>query len=135
MPRRTDREGAVMRHVVLAAALSLALTGPATADPLARQPLSAGPSAEGLPGEEPDDADIGFEGCGSHGSVTRWLSRRFSETPFARGLQGDGRLFELYMAKEGATWTVVVTDPAGESCIVTEGTALEVLPHGAGPVA
>ena len=74
--------------------------------------------------------DVGFEGCGSHAAVSRWLSHNFTETPLARGLQGDGRLYELYMAKAGATWTVVVTDPAGESCIVTEGSSMEVLPHG-----
>lgn len=81
------------------------------------------------------DADVGFRGCGSHAAVGRWLKHNFAETPFVRGLQGDGRLFELYMAKQGSTWTVVVTDPAGESCILTEGTSMDVLPQGAGPVA
>ena len=37
----------------------------------------------------------GFEGCGSHAAVSRWLSHNFTETPLARGLQGDGRLYEL----------------------------------------
>lgn len=110
-----------MRHVVLAA-LSFALAVPALAEPVAVDPLA--------------DNDIGFRGCGSHAAISSWLSRNFAEAPLARGLQGDGRLFELYMAKQGATWTVVVTDAAGESCIVTEGDSMEVLPHEAtGPVA
>jgi hypothetical protein len=72
---------------------------------------------------------IGAEGCGARADVATWLARHFEEAPLARGVQGDGRLFELYAGKAGATWTVVVTDPAGESCIVSEGTSLEVLPH------
>lgn len=82
------------------------------------------------------EGDIGTQGCGAPADVAVWLSQHFDETPLARGVQGDGRLFELYAAKAGATWTVVVTEPGGESCIVNEGTSLEVLPQGAkGPVA
>ena len=111
-----------MRHVVPAAVLVLTAL-PALADP-AVAPL---PPTD----DSAADADVGFRGCGSHAAVARWLARTFAETPLARGLQGDGRLFELYMAKEGSTWTVVITDPAGESCILTEGTSMDVLPHGA----
>jgi hypothetical protein len=79
--------------------------------------------------------DIGVEGCGAPADVATWLARHYDEVPLARGVQGDGRLFELYAGKAGATWTVVVTDPSGESCIVNEGTSLEVLPQDAKPVA
>jgi len=109
-----------MRHVISATVLLLAV--PALAEQASVQsPPATNPVVE---------ADVGFRGCGSHAAVASWLSRNFAEAPFVRGLQGDGRLFELYMAKEGTTWTVVVTDPAGESCILTEGTLMEILPHG-----
>jgi hypothetical protein len=117
-----------MRHVMVAALLSLTLAAPAAADP-------AGPAVSAHPGKALDE-DVGFRGCGSHAAVARWLAGNFAEKPLARGLQGDGRLFELFMAKDSGTWTVVVTDSSGESCIVTEGTSLELLPEGAsGPVA
>ena len=113
-----------MRHAILIALSSCAIAGVAIAEPLAvGTPASEAPTADPA-------ADIGIEGCGSHASVAGWLARNFTETPLVRGLQGDGQLFELYMAKQGATWTVVVTDPAGQSCIVTEGNSMEVLPHG-----
>ena len=116
-----------MRHELLAAfILSTAFVAPAVGEPV------SGASAAGPAVEE----DVGFRGCGSHAAVARWLAGQFAEAPMARGIQGDGRLFEIYMAKEGATWTVVVTDTAGESCIVTEGTSLELVPGGEGrPVA
>lgn len=116
-----------MRHAIFATALLF--TVPALAEEAAVQsplPQAADPAA---------DADVGFRGCGSHAAVGRWLKKSFAETPFVRGLQGDGRMFELYMAKQGSTWTAVVTDPAGQSCIVTEGTSMDVLPQATGPVA
>ena len=116
-----------MRHVILAAALLF--SAPALAEPAAVQPSLPQAAEPAL------DADIGFRGCGSHAAVTRWLKRNFAETPLARGLQGDGQLFELYMARQGGTWTVVVTDPGGHSCITTEGTSMDVLAQPAGPVA
>lgn len=115
-----------MRHAIIAAVMLFAV--PALAEEAAVQsPL---PQAA-----DPTDTDVGFRGCGSHAAVGRWLKRSFAETPLARGLQGDGRMFELYMAKQGSTWTVVVTDPTGQSCITTEGTSMDVVPQAAGPVA
>lgn len=80
--------------------------------------------------------DAGFRGCGSRTEVVDWLDRTFGEKPLARGVQGDGRLYELFAAAGGVTWTVVVTAPDGETCILSEGTELELAPFGkAGPVA
>lgn len=78
-------------------------------------------------------AEVGFRGCGTRNEVADWLDRTFGEKPFASGIQGDGRLFELFAASHGETWTVVITDPDGESCIMTEGTQFELAP--VGPVA
>lgn len=81
-------------------------------------------------------AEVGFRGCGSRADVTDWLDRTFGEKPLARGLQGDGRVYELFAAAGGVTWTVVVTAPDGESCILSEGTGLELSPADKpGPVA
>ena len=45
----------------------------------------------------------------------------------ARGLEANCNLLELFSGARGATWTVVLTTPAGFSCIVSEGRALELL--------
>jgi len=76
------------------------------------------------------ETDSGFSGCGSRSEVVDWLDRMFGEKPFARGVQGDGRLYELFAAAGGVTWSVVVTAPDGESCILSEGSELELVPTG-----
>lgn len=119
-----------MRQILLATALFSVVAASAGADP-----LGVG-SAVAPPADPVLDEDVGFRGCGSHAAVVRWLAGTFSEKPMARGVQGDGQILEIYMAKEGATWTVVVTDPSGESCIVSEGTSMELLPaEPSGPMA
>jgi hypothetical protein len=93
----------------------------------------------GLPGVAAAGSgeDVGFRGCGSHAEVSGWLARQFGETPYLRGLQGDGRTVEIYAARSGTSWTIVVTDPGGQSCIASEGTQLELLraPPAGPPVA
>ena len=37
------------------------------------------------------------------------------------GLESNGRLFEIFAADDGATWTMVVTTPDGASCVVAAG--------------
>jgi hypothetical protein len=72
-------------------------------------------------------ASVGFRGCGTHDEVTGWLERQFGEAPLVSGRQGDGHLLEIFAAKSGDSWTVVVTDPDGESCITSEGIELELV--------
>lgn len=119
-----------MRQMLFATVVTFAFALPAAADPMAAGTVVVPPSAP------PAGEDVGFRGCGTHAAVTRWLAGNFAEKPLARGVQGDGQLLEIYIAKEGSTWTVVVTDPSGASCIVTEGTSFELLPQEVGgPVA
>lgn len=59
------------------------------------------------------------------------LQRKFAEQPSALGLQADGRLVEVFVADDGASWTIVLTRPDGRSCIVAVGHHWESLP---GPI-
>ena len=69
-------------------------------------------------------------GCHEPKEIARLLSADFSERPVAYGLQQDGTLMQIFASKTGETWTVVLTTPAGLSCIVAEGTRWENLPAG-----
>jgi hypothetical protein len=69
-------------------------------------------------------------GCHEPKVIARLLSTDFSERPVAYGLQQDGTLMQIFASKTGETWTVVLTTPAGLSCIVAEGTRWENLPAG-----
>lgn len=109
-----SRRGAV--RLVVRVATALALVHTAVVAPLHAQ-------------EPPDveDTQVVVRGCASRPDLVRWLGRNFGETPVARGLEANGNLLELFSEVQGATWTVVLTTPAGFSCIVSEGKALEVL--------
>jgi hypothetical protein len=64
-------------------------------------------------------------GCGLRPDLARWLAENFAEMPMVRGLEVNGNLFELFSEARGATWSAVLTTPAGLSCIVSGGTHLE----------
>jgi hypothetical protein len=64
-------------------------------------------------------------GCGLRPDLARWLAENFAEMPMVRGLEANGNLFELFSEARGATWSAVLTTPAGLSCIVSGGTDLE----------
>lgn len=59
--------------------------------------------------------------CLAHDKLVQMLDGRYSEKPVALGLEVGGRLFEVFAAKDGATWTMVLTTPEGASCVVAVG--------------
>jgi hypothetical protein len=80
------------------AAAPLAAATPAAADPLTAQPA-----------------------CQSRDDISQLLTQRFDEVPTALGLQSNGHLIQVFVSKDGQTWTIVTTRPDGISCIVALG--------------
>lgn len=66
-------------------------------------------------------AQTGQTACLAHDKLTEMLDGRYKEKPVALGLEASGRLFEVFAAKDGATWTMVVTTPEGASCVIAVG--------------
>ena len=60
--------------------------------------------------------------CAPRDEVVRQLGAQFSETPVSRGLTGDGMLLEVFASPQG-TWTAVLSEPTGVSCLVRGGEA------------
>ena len=59
--------------------------------------------------------------CGPQNKLADQLKQRFGETRQAMGVSTDAqRIIELFMAPDGS-WTIVVTDTRGRSCIVLAG--------------
>jgi len=76
---------------------------------------------------------IGFKGvasavtlCGDHVEFLDKLATGSAEDPKALGMIADGGVLEL-LTSESGTWTIIVTRPSGESCIVATGKAWETL--------
>ena len=59
--------------------------------------------------------------CGLRQGLVELLKQRFGETRQAVGVSADARrIVELFLAPDGS-WTIVVTDTQGRSCIVLSG--------------
>ncbi len=65
--------------------------------------------------------------CASHEKMVKLLSKRFSEIPKAIGLVGKKRVMEVYVSEEG-TWTILVTNSGGQTCILAAGNNWEDVP-------
>ena len=65
--------------------------------------------------------------CTSHEKMIELLAKRFSEVPKAIGLVGKKRVMEVYVSKTG-TWTILVTNSEGQTCILAAGQNWEDVP-------
>ena len=58
--------------------------------------------------------------CGPRGELIVRLWDKWQEAQIAHGLVNDNRLVEVFANKEGS-WTVLITDPNGRSCVASAG--------------
>lgn len=58
--------------------------------------------------------------CAKRDALLSQLANRYGEVPVAIGV-ADGRLVELLTAKDGVTWTIILTSPQGVSCLIASG--------------
>ena len=66
-------------------------------------------------------AAFGQDRCDSRARLVAQLAERFQEAPIALGVDSRGRLVEVLAAADGSTWTILVTSPRGQSCMVAAG--------------
>ena len=65
--------------------------------------------------------------CGKHDDVVKALDAKYHEGRQALGLANGLTVFELFVSGAG-TWTMVVTDTSGRSCLVASGEAWQASP-------
>jgi len=65
--------------------------------------------------------------CGPHKQIVELLSKRFSEVPTAVGLVGEKRIMEVFTSEKGS-WTILVTNSDGTTCILAAGDDWEEVP-------
>ncbi len=58
--------------------------------------------------------------CAKRDALLSQLANRYGEVPVAIGV-ANGRLVELLTAKDGITWTIILTNPQGVSCLIASG--------------
>ena len=62
----------------------------------------------------------GVRHCAEHKTITDKLSSKYNEQRSGMGLVGSSGMVELFTAQNG-TWTIIVTQVDGTSCIVAAG--------------
>lgn len=62
--------------------------------------------------------------CASRKEVVDRLKRGYSETPVAMGLSATGTVVEIFASPAGS-FTIVLTNPKGVSCVMVAGDSWE----------
>jgi len=66
--------------------------------------------------------------CGERADVIQELTSQFSEKPVSMGLTNEGSILEMFVSQD-RTFSVVVTQPSGVSCLVASGSSWENLKY------
>ena len=67
--------------------------------------------------------------CGQRDKIVEWLAVEYKEAPIATGVSSKGSLIEVLSTHDGDTWTVIVTSPDGNSCLIASGQGWRAKPH------
>jgi hypothetical protein len=67
------------------------------------------------------------EQCGPRDQVVKVLNAKYQESQRALGLINDKAMMEVYISARG-TWTMVVTNEAGMTCVLAAGEAWDEMP-------
>ena len=71
-------------------------------------------------GSDPAFGQGATQVCIARDSLLTQLESQYGEVSVAIGV-ADGALVELLTAKDGMTWTIIVTTPQGMSCLIASG--------------
>lgn len=63
--------------------------------------------------------------CNKRSEVMKNLASNYNEAPTALGMASNGGVLEVMTSKDGKTWTVLLTTPDGNSCLVAMGNSWE----------
>ncbi len=59
--------------------------------------------------------------CGQRASVIGRLAEKYREAPVAIGVTSTGGMVEVLTTSDGTTWTIIMSNPNGTSCLVAAG--------------
>ncbi|UWQ18025.1 hypothetical protein [Jannaschia sp. M317] len=65
------------------------------------------------------------QNCGPRGTVVERLSSHFGETRRGIGLARQNRVVEVFASDASGSWTITITLPDGNTCLVASGQAWE----------
>jgi len=59
--------------------------------------------------------------CFERAALLKHLDGKFDEAPVAAGLAANGSVLEVFTSPDGVTWTIVLTQPNGATCVMASG--------------
>lgn len=59
--------------------------------------------------------------CALRDTMIGQLTNKYGETPQGSGLNSTTKMLEIWASATTGTWTILVTDPNGTSCIMAAG--------------
>jgi len=71
--------------------------------------------------------------CYQRDDVLGHLAQKYRELPVAVGVTNRGSLVEVLSTGDGKTWTIIISSPDGEACMVAAGEGWHALPRADAP--
>lgn len=68
----------------------------------------------------PAGSQSGNNNCAPRDNLVNQLGHQYSENQQAIGLLDDKAIMEVFVSRSG-TWTILITDTSGTSCIIAAG--------------
>ena len=59
--------------------------------------------------------------CDQRAKVLGHLAQKYKEAPIAIGVTSSGGIVEVLTTGDGDTWTIILSDPGGTSCLIAAG--------------
>ena len=71
------------------------------------------------------DVSAQTRNCADHAQVVERLAERYGESRQSIGLGSDNSMVEVFASSETGSWTITVTMPGGQTCLVAAGQAYQ----------
>ncbi|RUS60215.1 hypothetical protein EGN72_10500 [Pseudorhodobacter sp. E13] len=65
--------------------------------------------------------------CGPRAAVVAQLADRYGETRRSMGLAANNMVMEVFASDASQSWTITVTTPQGQTCLVASGQGFEAM--------
>ena len=59
--------------------------------------------------------------CDQRASIIGYMAEKYREAPVAIGVTSTGSIVEVLTTGDGTTWTIIVSNPNGTSCLIAAG--------------
>ena len=66
-------------------------------------------------------ADPGHQKCGKRDDIVKHLTGKYKEQIVSSGVDSSGNIVEILTNPETSTWTLLITKPTGETCVIADG--------------